>query len=66
MFNHLLKMSKEKKIRVRFKIVDGKIHVKNLNVTPDEYKKIAEAINSVIDRDVLHNHNFNASISVSI
>jgi hypothetical protein len=66
MFNQLLKVSKEKTIRVKFRIVDGKVHMKNLNVSPEEYKKIADKINSVIDRDVLQNHNFNASISITI
>jgi hypothetical protein len=66
MFSQLLKMSKEKTVRVKFKIVDGKIHMKNLNVSPKEYERIAEKIHSIIDRDVLKNHNFNASINITI
>lgn len=66
MFSQLLKMSKEKTVRVKFKIVDGKVHVKNLNVSPKEYERIAEKINSIIDRDILNNHNFNASINITI
>ena len=55
-------MSKE--IRVQFKIKDGKIHLKNLQVTPEEYVRIAEIITKVVDVGVMKNHNFNASISV--
>lgn len=55
-------MSKE--IKVRFKIKDGKIHLKNLHVTPEEYVRIAEIITKVVDVGVFKNHNFNASISV--
>lgn len=55
-------MSKE--IRVQFKIKDGKIHLKNLQVTPEEYVRIAEVITKVVDLGVMKNHNFNASISV--
>lgn len=55
-------MSKE--IRVHFKIKDGKIHLKNLQVTPEEYVRIAEVITKVVDVGVMKNHNFNASISV--
>lgn len=53
-----------KKIKVRFKIKDGKIHLKNLRVTPEEYVRIAEIITKVVDVGVFKNHNFNASISV--
>ena len=55
-----------KNIKVRFRVVDGKIHLKNLQVTPEEYVKIAEQINNLVDRDILQNHNFNASINVII
>ena len=63
MFNHLLKMKNRK---VRFRIVDGKIHVKNLQVTPEEYKKIAETITQLVDTELMKNHNFNASINVTL
>ena len=66
MFSQLLKMGKEKTVRVKFKIVDGNIHMKNLNVSPKEYERIAEKIHSIIDRDILKNHNFNASINITI
>ena len=65
MYNHLSIM-KEKKIRVKFKVVNGNIHLKNLQVTPEEYKYVAEVINKLVDRDVLRNHNFNASINVTL
>lgn len=58
-------MSKGKKIKVRFKVVDGKIHVKNLQVTPEEYKRVSEILNNVVDRDVLHG-NFNASVVINL
>ena len=64
MFSQLLKMSK-KKIRVKFRVLDGKIHIKCLSVTPAEYEKIANTINRVISPDVLQN-NFNASIDVTL
>ena len=64
MFSQLLKMSK-KKIRVKFRVLDGKIHIKGLSVTPAEYEKIANTINRVIYPDVLQN-NFNASIDVTL
>jgi hypothetical protein len=57
--------TKEKKIRVKFRIVNGKIHIKHMKVTPDEYKRIAEVINHVVSPDVLQKHNFNASVEVS-
>ena len=66
MFNHYTKMNKGKNIRVRFRIVDGKIHLKNLHVTPEEYEKIAETIINLVDKTILQNHNFNASINVII
>lgn len=56
---------KGKTVRVRFRIVDGKIHVKNLHVTPDEYKKIAETISNVVDMGMLQNHNFSASMNIT-
>ena len=65
MFNQLLKVS-SKKLRVRFKVVDGKVHVKNLSVSPDEYKRIAEKINNVVGHDLLQRHNFSASIDVTL
>lgn len=66
MFNHLSKMEKNKNVRVRFKVVNGKVHLKNLQVTPDEYKRIAEIINHMVDRDVLRNHNFSASFNITL
>ena len=66
MFNQYIKMINGKNIRVRFRVVDGKIHLKNLQVTPEEYVKIAEQINNLVDRTILQNHNFNASINVII
>lgn len=57
--------TKEKKIRVKFRIVNGKIHVKHMKVTPDEYKRIAEVINRVVSPDVLQKHDFNGSVEVS-
>ena len=57
---------KGKSIRVRFKVIDGKIHVKNLQVTPEEYSRVAEILNQVIDRDVLRSHNFNASVNITL
>jgi len=64
MFSQLLKMS-NKKIRVKFRVLDGKIHIKGLSVTPTEYEIIANTINRVISPDVLQN-NFNASIDVTL
>lgn len=64
MFSQLLKMSK-KKIRVKFRVIDGKIHIKSLSVTPKEYETIANTINRVISPDVLQT-NFNASIDVTL
>jgi len=64
MFSQLLKMSK-KKIRVKFRVLDGKIHIKGLNVSPQDYETIANTINRIISPDVLQN-NFNASIDVTL
>lgn len=64
MFNQLSKMSKS--ILVKFKVVDGKVHVKSLNVSPKEYEKIANTINNVISHDVLQRNNFTASIKVNL
>jgi len=50
---------------IKFKIKDGKIHIKCPNVTSDEYKKIATQIHKVVNESVLQNNNFNASIKVN-
>lgn len=59
-------MEKNKSIRVKFKVVNGNIYIKNLKVTPEEYTRVAEILNQVIDRDVLRNHNFNASVNITL
>ena len=52
MFNHLSKMNK--KLRVSFRVKNGKVYMKNLKVTPEEYVKVAEAINKITSSDYFH------------
>jgi len=59
-------MNGKKNIRVKFRIVDGKVHVKNLHVTPEEYQKIADTIYGLVNHGVLQNHNFSASINIPL
>lgn len=53
-----------KNFRVHFKVVDGKIIVKNLKVTPEEYEKIANTIHGLVGGGILENRDFNASINL--
>lgn len=59
----LLKMSTR---LIKFKIKDGKIHIKCPNVTSEQYEKIATQIHRVVNQSVIQNNNFNASIKVEL
>jgi len=49
---------------IKFKIRDGKIHIKCPKVTSEQYEKIATQIHKVVNQSVLQNNNFNGSIKV--
>ena len=51
---------------IKFKIRDGKIHIKCPKVTTEQYEKIATQIHRVVNQSVLQNNNFNGSIKVEI
>jgi len=46
--------------------VNGNIHLKNLQVTPEEYTRVAEVIKGMVAKDVLQGHNFNASFDLEL
>ena len=54
------------KINVKFKVIDGKVHVKNLKATPEELKRVSNQIHQTINNDVLRNYNFNGTIKVKL
>jgi len=64
MFNQFIKMTKN--VKVHFKVVDGKIMVKNLKVSPEDYIKVAQTITGLVDKGVLQNRNFNATINIEL
>lgn len=65
MFNHLSKMNK--KLRVSFRVKDGKVFMKNLKVTPEEYVKVAEAINKITSSEYFHGRtNLNTHVEITL
>lgn len=52
--------------KIKFKVIDGKVHVKNLKATPDELKRVSNQIHQTINNDVLRNYNFNGTIKVKL
>jgi len=64
MFNHLLKMNR--KLRVSFRVKNGKVYMKNLKVTPEEYVKVAEAINKITSSEYFHGRNSNTHVEITL
>lgn len=65
MFNHLLKMNK--KLRVSFRVKNGKVYMKNLKVTPEEYVKVAEVINKFTSSEYFHGStNSNTYVEITL
>lgn len=53
MFNHLSRM--KKKLKVSFSVKeDGKVYMKNLRVTPEEYVKVADAVKKITSSEYFH------------
>jgi hypothetical protein len=64
MFNHLSKMNR--KLRVSFRVKNGKVYMKNLRVTPEEYVKVAEVINKITSSEHFHGRNSNTHVEITL
>ena len=55
-----------RKLRVSFRVKNGKVYMKNLKVTPEEYVKVAEAINKITSSEYFHGRNSNTHVEITL
>jgi hypothetical protein len=58
----------KKKLKVSFSVKeDGKVYMKNLRVTPEEYVKVADAINKITSAEYFHGRtNTNTHVEITL
>jgi hypothetical protein len=55
-----------KSVNVKFRVINGKIHVKNLHLNSEDYSHVASQLLKLVEQKSLENHNFTSTVNIPL